>query len=75
MDLEAYVQAVVGEQTDLGRYPVGFFTSSAPMANKATLEVLSGPRDIVLAKKLVAESGYRGEPILLMAPMDVPPPL
>jgi peptide/nickel transport system substrate-binding protein len=75
VDQEAYVQAVVGEQTDLGRYPVGFFTSGTPMANKAALEVLSGPRDLALAKKLVAESGYRGEPILLMAPTDLPPPL
>jgi peptide/nickel transport system substrate-binding protein len=72
VDQKTYVQAVVGEQTDLGRYPVGFFTDGTPMANKAGLEVLSGPRDIVLAKKLVAESGYRGEPILLMAPTDSP---
>ena len=72
VDQKTDVQAVVGEQTDLGRYPVGFFTDGTPMANKAGLEVLSGPRDIVLAKKLVAESGYKGEPILLMSPTDYP---
>jgi peptide/nickel transport system substrate-binding protein len=72
VDQKAYVQAVVGEQTDLGRYPVGFFTDGTPMANKAGLEVLSGPRDIGLAKKLVAESGYKGESILLMSPTDWP---
>ena len=42
------------------------------MANKAGLEALSGPRDLALAKKLVAESGYKGEPILLMSPTDQP---
>jgi peptide/nickel transport system substrate-binding protein len=72
VDQKAYVRAVVGEQTDLGRYPVGFVTDGTPMANKAGLEVLSGPRDIVVAKKLVAESGYKGEPILLMALTDYP---
>jgi peptide/nickel transport system substrate-binding protein len=72
VDQKAYVQAVVGEQTDFGRYPVGFFTSGTPMANKAGLEVLSGPRNIALAKKLVAESDYRDEPILLMSPTDWP---
>jgi peptide/nickel transport system substrate-binding protein len=72
VDQKAYVQAVVGEQTDLGRYPVGFFTDGAPMANKAGLDALSGPRDIALAKKLVAESGYRGEPILLISPTEWP---
>jgi peptide/nickel transport system substrate-binding protein len=72
VDQQAYVQAIVGEQIDLGRYPVGYFTDGTPMANKAGLEVLSGPRDIGLAKKLVAESGYKGESILLMSPTDWP---
>lgn len=72
VDQHAFVQSIVGEQSDLGRVPVGYFTDGSPMANKAGLEALSGPRDIALAKQLVAESGYRGEPILLMAPTDQP---
>ena len=42
------------------------------MANMAGLEVLSGPRDVAKAKRLVAESGYKGEPVLLMSPTDQP---
>jgi len=72
LDQRTYVQAIVGEQTDLGRFPVGFFTHGQAMANEAGLEVLSGPRDVALARKLVAESGYKNEPILLMSPTDQP---
>jgi peptide/nickel transport system substrate-binding protein len=72
VDQRTYVQTIAGEQTDLGRYPVGFFTDGSPMANKAGLDVLTRPRDLALAKRLVAESGYDGEPILLMSPTDQP---
>jgi len=71
-DQRAFIQAIVGEQTELGHIPTGFFTEGTPMANKAGLEVLSGPRDIELAKKLVAESGYQGEPAILISPTDQP---
>lgn len=70
VDQQLFVQSMVGDQKALGRVPVGYFTDGSPMANKAGLSGLSGPRDIALAKKLVAESGYKGEPILLMAPTD-----
>lgn len=72
VDQHAFVQSIVGEQSDLGRVPVGYFTDGSPMANKAGLDALSGPRDVALAKKLVAESGYKGESILLMSPTDQP---
>ena len=49
------MQSIVGEQSDLGRVPVGYFTDGSPMANKAGLGALSSPRDIALAKKLVAD--------------------
>ena len=73
VDQRAFVHAVLGDQTELARTPAGFFTEGTPMANKAGLEVLSGPRDLALARKLVAESGYKGEPILLLAPTDSQP--
>ena len=36
------------------------------------MEALTSPRNIEAAKKLVAESGYKGEKILLMSPTDQP---
>jgi peptide/nickel transport system substrate-binding protein len=72
IDQKEFVAAVVGDQTSLGVTPVGTFTVGTPMANTAGLEVLSGPRDVALAKRLVAESGYKGEKVLLMSPTDQP---
>jgi peptide/nickel transport system substrate-binding protein len=35
-------------------------------------DALAGPRDYDKAKKLVAEAGYKGEPVLLLDPADIP---
>jgi peptide/nickel transport system substrate-binding protein len=72
IDQNEYVTAWVGEQQDLGKFPVGFFTGNAPMANDAGMEAFTAPRDIEKAKRLVAESGYKGEKIVMMAPSDQP---
>jgi peptide/nickel transport system substrate-binding protein len=72
IDQQDYVTAWVGEQADLGKYPVGFFTGNSPMENNAGMEALTSKRDLEKAKKLVAESGYNGEKIVMMAPSDQP---
>jgi peptide/nickel transport system substrate-binding protein len=72
VDQKAFVEAIVGEQSELGHTPAGYFTENQPMATHAGLEVLSGPRDLAQAKRLVAESGYQGETVLLIAPSDQP---
>jgi peptide/nickel transport system substrate-binding protein len=69
---QEYVTAWVGEQQDLGKYPVGFFTGNSPMENGAGMEAFTAPRDLAKAKRLVAESGYNGEKIVMMAPSDQP---
>ncbi len=72
VDQREFMSAVVGDQMDLAKTGVGFFTLGTPLANDAGMEVLTGPRNVALAKKLVSESGYKGEPILLMSPSDQP---
>jgi peptide/nickel transport system substrate-binding protein len=72
IDQQEYVTAWVGEQQDLGTYPVGFFTGHSQLANAAGMEAFTAPRDLDKAKRLVAESGYQGEKIVLMAPSDQP---
>ncbi len=67
-----YVGSVVGELTELGQINAGFFTLGSPYANTAGMEALTGKRDVALARKLVAESGYKGEKVLLMSPSDQP---
>jgi peptide/nickel transport system substrate-binding protein len=67
-----YLAAVLGDQTAYGHAPVGYFTAGSPMANDAGMQALTGPRDPALARKLVAASGYAGEPVLVMEATDQP---
>ncbi len=67
------LEAYYGDLTqELGRTGTGFFTAGSPYANDAGIEALTGKRDFELSKRLIAESGYKGEEILLMAPSDQP---
>ena len=51
---------------------VGVFAPGTPMANDAGLEKLTGKRDFDLARKLIKESGYNGQAIVLLDPVDSP---
>ncbi len=67
------VTAVYGDLApELGRDNAGFFTNGSPYATGVGMQAIWGKRDIPLARKLVAESGYKGEEILLMSPTDQP---
>ena len=71
IDQTEFMTAIVGDQTDLMQQSrAAIFTPGTPMANGADMSVLTGKRDLALAKKLVAESGYKGEKIVLMLPTD-----
>ncbi len=70
IDQAQFLASVIGDQNDLGRAPSGYFVESQPMASHAGLEVLSGPRDEALAKRLIQESGYAGEKIVMLAATD-----
>jgi len=70
IEQQEFMEAAYGQETDLFRTGVGVFTPGLPMANTAGLEALTGPRDLALARRLVAESGYKGEKVVLMSPSD-----
>jgi peptide/nickel transport system substrate-binding protein len=71
LDQNDFISAVYGDLAGkYGRADAGFFTAGSPYASDAGLGVLTGKRDLTLAKKLVKESGYNGEKILLMSPSD-----
>ena len=72
IDQREFMDAVAGEQSDLVKTGAGYFTLGAPMASTAGMEALTSPRSIERAKQLVAESGYKGEKIVLMSPTDQP---
>jgi peptide/nickel transport system substrate-binding protein len=67
-----YMGAVVGDRADLMRTGVGLFNAESPLQSKAGIEVLTGPRDLDLARRLVRDSGYTGVPVVQMAATDSP---
>ena len=69
-DQRAVVDAIIGEQSELGIVPAGFFTEGHAMATHAGLDVMKGDAGLAQAKKMLAESGYKGEPVILIAPGD-----
>jgi peptide/nickel transport system substrate-binding protein len=72
VDQVAFMQAAVGDDPALARTGVGYFTPGLGMDNDAGLAALTGTRDVALARKLVRESGYAGERIVIPQPVDVP---
>jgi peptide/nickel transport system substrate-binding protein len=72
VDQRDYVAAVLGDQTEYARLPVGYFTAGSPMASDAGMQALTGQRDVALARKLVEASGYAGEVAVIMDPADQP---
>ncbi len=67
-----FMQAVVGDQAELMRTGVGAFLPGSPAASDAGMEALTGKRDLDLARRLVKESGYKGEKVVQMLPTDIP---
>jgi len=72
VDQQQFLEAAMGSEPELYHLPAGVFTPGLPMANDAGMAVFTAPRDLALAKRLVAESGYNGEKVLLMSPSDYP---
>jgi peptide/nickel transport system substrate-binding protein len=72
IDQSEYMAAVMGNDRSLSRTGVGVFSPGTPLANDAGLSALTGPRDPTLAKRLIAESGYKGERVVLLSPSDFP---
>ncbi|WP_158742882.1 ABC transporter substrate-binding protein [Acidisphaera sp. L21] len=72
VDQREFVAAVLGDQVEYARIPVGYFTAGSPMASDAGMAALTGKRDIALARKMVDASGYAGETAVIMDPADQP---
>ncbi len=72
IDQKEFMTAVVGDQTNLMDVPMGIFTPHNPMANDTDMQVFTSKRDVAAAKRMVAESGYKGEKVVLMSPSDQP---
>jgi peptide/nickel transport system substrate-binding protein len=66
-----YMGAVVGEDPALWKPIPGFFTPDTPLYTENGGEPLKGKRDYDRAKQLLADAGYKNEPIVLLVATDV----
>jgi len=72
MSQEDYMRAVIGDDTSLWKPMPGFIPPGTPIYNEEGGEILKGPRNLDAAKRLLAQSGYAGQPVVCMAAQDQP---
>jgi peptide/nickel transport system substrate-binding protein len=69
---EDYMRALVGDDNSLWKPLPGFFTPDTPLYTEQGGEILKGKRDLDAARKLLAESGYSGQPVTCLVAQDQP---
>jgi peptide/nickel transport system substrate-binding protein len=69
---EDYMRALVGDDNSLWKPLPGFFTPDTPLYTEEGGEILKGKRDLTAAKKMLAEAGYKGEPVTCVVAQDQP---
>jgi peptide/nickel transport system substrate-binding protein len=67
---EDYMHAILDDDK-LWKPMRGFFTPGTPLYNEEGGEILKGRRDFDAAKRLLAESGYAGQPITCLVAQDI----
>lgn len=67
-----FMQAIVGNNSDLWRGNVGVFTPGTPLANDEAMGALTSPRDLDRVRRELAAAGYNGQRMVLIVPTDLP---
>ena len=70
LNQEDYMRAYVGDDPKMWKPLPGYFTPGAPLYTEEGGDILKGRRDIEGAKRLLAGSGYAGQPVTTMAAQD-----
>ena len=71
VDQRDYVLAAVGSDKNGGTC-YSFFTCGTPLSSEIGADAMKGKRDFDKARKLIQESGYKGEKIVIISATDVP---
>ena len=71
LDQEEYMRALVGDDNSLWKPLPGYFTPGTPLYTEEGGDILK-KRDVAAAKKLLAESSYKGEPVTCVVAQDQP---
>src|SRR5262249_32933181 len=69
---EDYMHAYVGDDNKMWRPLPGFITPGTPLYNEEGGDILKGPRNFDAAKRLLADSGYAGQPVTCLVAQDIP---
>ena len=67
---EDYMRAVAGSDTNLWKPQPSFFTPGTPFSTESGGDVLKNGPQMEAAKKLLAASGYKGEPVTCVVAQD-----
>jgi len=70
VDQAEAMSAIAGNDRSNWRDDVGLFGTGSPFTSDVGVEVLRSPRDYAAVKRALAEAGYKGEKIIVMAPTD-----
>jgi peptide/nickel transport system substrate-binding protein len=68
---EDYMRAFLDDNALWKPLP-GFFTPGTPLYNEEGGEILKGRRNFEAAKRLLADSGYSGQPVTCLVAQDIP---
>ncbi len=68
-----YMGAVVGNDPQLWQAMNSFFTVGTPNYTEEGSEIMTRPRDMAAARKLLQESGYNGQPVTILVAQDIAP--
>ncbi len=71
MSQEDYMRASVGDDSELWKPLPSFLTPGTPLYNEEGGDILKGPRNLDVAKRLLADSGYAGQPVTCLAAQDI----
>ncbi len=71
VDQKDYVIGIAGDPKN-GKPCYSYFTCGTPLSSEIAAEPLKGKRDFEKAKKLVKESGYKGEKVVIIDATDQP---
>jgi peptide/nickel transport system substrate-binding protein len=71
IDQADFMAAAAGDNPDNITIPAGIFCPKTPMASDAGLEVFRGKRDYEAVKREIIAAGYKGEPVVVLAPTDI----
>jgi peptide/nickel transport system substrate-binding protein len=70
-DQADFMHAVVGDDEHMWKPLPSFFTPGTPLSTTVGGAALEGKRDYAAAKKLLADSGYNGEKVVMLVGTDL----